>query len=75
MKSFMFSTEEINLMCIFTTSSKTNMLKDLRESLRGVRNPELREIYESTIGKLDKISETDFTEIGLYTADEIDGEE
>jgi len=75
MKSFMFSAVEINLMCIFDTSSKKNLLCELRESMRGVSDAELREIFVSTIGKLDKISETDFTEIGLYTADEIDGEE
>ena len=74
MKSFMFSAEEINLMCIFDTSSKTNLVNDLRESLQGVSDPELREIYESSIEKLEKITDVDFADIGLYTADEIEGE-
>ena len=32
MNTFIFSAEEINLMCIFDTSSKENLLYDLRKS-------------------------------------------
>lgn len=76
MNHFLFSAEEINLMCIFDTSSKSNLLSELRESLNDVYDPDMRDIYESTIEKLEKISDGDFSEIGLYIADEfIDGEE
>ena len=50
--NFMFSAEEINLMCIFDTSNKQNLLSDLRESLPNIYDPEMREIYENTIEKL-----------------------
>ena len=74
MNNFMFSAEEINLMCIFDTSSKKNLLNELRESLKNVYDPEMRDIYNSTIEKLEKISDEDFSEIGFYIADEyIDG--
>ena len=76
MINFIFSAEEINLMCIFDTKNKENLLNGLRESLPGIDDPEMRDIYDSTIEKLEKISEADFSEIGLYIADEyIDGEE
>ena len=69
--NFLFSAEEINLMCIFETGSKKNLLNILREALKNdIYDPEMREIYENTIEKLEKISDGDFTEIGIYTADE-----
>jgi len=70
MNTFIFSAEEINLMCIFDTSSKENLLYDLWESLNDVYDPEMRDIYNSVIEKLGKISDVDFADIGLYIADE-----
>ena len=76
MNNFIFSQEEINLMCIFDTSNKENLISELQDSLTDVYDPEMRDIYESTIEKLERISDGDFSEIGLYIADEfIDGEE
>ena len=76
MKHFLFSAEEMNLMCIFDTSNRENLMSELRDSLNDVYDPEMRDIYESAIGKLERISDGDFSEIGLYIAEEfIDGEE
>ena len=76
MRNFVFSAEEINLMCIFDTSNKNKLLAELRESRNDVYDPEMLEIYDNAIDKLEKISDGDFSEIGLYIADEyIDGEE
>ena len=76
MINFMFSQEEINLMCIFDASNKENLISELRDSLPDIYDPEMREVYESAIGKLEKISGGEFAEIGLYIAEEyIDGEE
>ena len=76
MNIFMFSVEEMNLMCIFNINDKNALLTELRDSLRGVYEPDMREVYKSTIEKLAKMSDADFAEIGLYIADEyIDGEE
>ena len=76
---FMFSVEEINLMCIFDINDRQTLLGELRESLPDIYDPEMREVYESTIYKLEKISDEDFSEVGLFLADEfdefIDGEE
>lgn len=74
--NFIFTAEEINLMCIYDTRSKDVLLKDLREALYDVYDLEMYEIYSSTIEKLEKISDEDFTDIGLYIADEyMDGED
>jgi hypothetical protein len=68
----MFSAEEINLMCIFDVSSRKNLLNELRDSLSDVYDPEMREVYESTIEKIEKISDAEISEVGLCIADEFD---
>ena len=70
MDKFMFSVEEINLMCIYDTSDKAALLAELRDSLPGIYDPDMRDIYQSAIEKLERISDDDFSEIGLYIADE-----
>ena len=72
MMNFLFSAEEINLMCIYDCCERQTLLNELRESLPDIYDPEMREVYESTIEKLDRISDADFTEIGLCLADEFD---
>jgi len=69
-----FSVEEINLMCIYDTSDKDRLLAELRDALPSVHDPEMRDIYESAIEKLETISDDDFSGIGLYIADEYDEE-
>ena len=66
----LFSVEEINLMCIYDTNDRTALIAELRDSLPGIYEPDMRDIYESAIEKLEKISDSDFSEIGLYIADE-----
>ena len=65
-----FSVPEINLMCIYGTNDKTALTTELRTDLPCIYDPELRDIYESTINKLEKISEGDFAGIGFFMADE-----
>lgn len=67
-----FSAEEINLMCIFDTKDKTTLIAELRESLPGIYDPDMRDIYESAIAKLETISDADFADIGFYIADDFD---
>ena len=72
MINFMFSAEEINLICIFDISDRETLLNELRDSLSDIYDPEMREIYDSAIEKLERITDEDFSEIGLYIADEFD---
>ena len=57
-------------MCIFDTSDKTALLAELRESVGSVYDPDMLEIYESVIVKLENISDNDFADIGFYIADD-----
>ena len=65
-----FSAEEINLMCIYDTSDRQSLLSDLRAGLADVYDPEMREVFESAIGKLERLSDDEFSEIGFYAADD-----
>ena len=71
-----FSVEEMNLMCIYNIDSRQSLLADLREGLADVYEPEMREVFESAIAKLESISDEDYSGTGFTIADEYpDGEE
>jgi hypothetical protein len=65
-----FSTEEINLMSIFDTTSREALRNDLLTALHDVYEPEMIEVIGSTLVKLDSITDEEFTEIGFYIADD-----
>lgn len=58
-----FTVEEINLMCIYDTSNRTALLSDLKMSLVDVYEPEMREIFNTSIAKLEKLTDTEFSDI------------
>ena len=66
MGNFIF--EEINLMCIYNTGSRTGLIEALTE-MRGELSPEeaeLRELTDSALGKLRAMSDAEFAELELY---------
>ncbi|MDL2233179.1 transposon-transfer assisting family protein [Ruminococcaceae bacterium OttesenSCG-928-L11] len=65
-----FTAEEINLMCIYDTSSRGALLSDLKLGLADVYDPDMREIFHTAITKLEALTDTDFSDIGFYIADE-----
>ncbi|MCL2499781.1 MAG: transposon-transfer assisting family protein [Defluviitaleaceae bacterium] len=65
-----FSTEEINLMSIFDTATRESLRNDLVKALHDVYEPDMIEIFGSTLEKLDNITDEDFAEIGFYIADD-----
>ena len=63
-----FTFEEMNLMCIYNTGSRTGLIDSLRE-MRGELSPEeaeLRELTDSALGKLQAMSDAEFAELELY---------
>ena len=63
-----FTFEEMNLMCIYNTGSRTGLIDSLRE-MRGELSPEeteLREWTDSALGKLQAMSDAEFAELELY---------
>ena len=65
-----FTVPEINLMCILDTSSKETLLSDLNLCKDNVYEPEMIELIQTTIKKLEKITDEEFSEIGFFIADE-----
>ena len=63
-----FTFEEMNLMCIYNTGSRTGLIDSLRE-MRGELSPEeteLRELTDSALNKLQPMTNDEFAELELY---------
>ena len=63
-----FTFEEMNLMCIYNTGSRTGLIEALNE-MRGHLEPdetELRELTDSALGKLQAMSDAEFAQLELY---------
>ena len=65
-----FSTEELNLMCIFDTNDRGTLRDDLVTALHDVYEPDMIAVFSSTLEKLDTLTDDEFAEIGFYIADD-----
>ena len=65
MMSELFTIEEVNLMCIFDTSSRDALIAELTGAISDFDEPELVEIAEGILDKLSKMSEEDFAALNL----------
>jgi hypothetical protein len=61
-----FTIEEVNLICIFDTSSKDALITELTAAVPEFDEPGLDEIAESVLAKLAKMSDADFAALELY---------
>lgn len=63
-----FTNDEMNLMCIYNTGSRENLMRELREmrGYIGADQPELLAMTDSTLQKLGKISDEEFTKLELF---------
>ena len=62
----LFTIEEVNLMCIFDTSSRANLIDGLAMASPGFDEPELVEIAANALSKLNAISDDDFAALEFY---------
>ena len=63
-----FSNDELNLMCIYDTGSRTGLLEALT-TMKEVLEPEeteLREMTESVIDKLSAMSDAEYAKLELF---------
>ena len=63
-----FTFEEINLMCIYNTGSRTGLIDSLREMCGELAQgeTELRELTDGALGKLQTMTDDEFAELELY---------
>ena len=63
-----FTNDELNLMCIYDTGSRTGLLEALA-TMKEVLEPEeteLREMTDSVIDKLSAMSDAEYAELELF---------
>lgn len=63
-----FSNDEMNLMCIYDTGTRTGLIKALSEMRGelGADETELRRLTDSTIEKLSAMTDEEFETVELY---------
>ena len=65
-----FTNDEMNLMCIYDTGSRTGLINALSEMRKELSTDEieLRELTDSTLNKLSAMSDEDYAKLELYPA-------
>ena len=63
-----FNNDEMNLMCIYDTGSRTGLMNALSEMRKELSEDEveLRELTDSTLNKLSAMSDEDYVKLELY---------
>jgi hypothetical protein len=61
-----FTIEEVHLMCVFDTSSRAALIGELTAALSGFGEPELIEIAESALARLQGITDAEFAAMEFY---------
>lgn len=60
-----FTTEEINFICVYDTGSKGRLLTGIRESLPYLLEPELKELAQGVIARLEVMTDREFAALVL----------
>jgi len=68
MNQLLFTVEEENLICAFDTSSRLALMIDINSALPELEDPELREIAEHVLCKLDAMPDAEFSMLILSPA-------
>lgn len=61
-----FSVEEINLLCIYSTASRSALMADLRMALPDIYEPDMQSIFASLIGKLEAMTDAEYMDAQPY---------
>lgn len=63
-----FTNDEMNLMCIYDTGSRTGLINAISEMRKELDTDEaaLRELIDSVLNKLSAISDEDYAKLELY---------
>lgn len=62
-----FTPEEMSLLCIYETTNRKKLIEEIRQGIPFVYEPELLEIMNRVIVKLEKVSDKAFSEISFYS--------
>ena len=73
-----FTVEETNLLCIFETSERAVMIHKLRESLNDWPEPEMKQLAQTVITRLEALTDEEYAAVDLtaeYDFEDEDKEE
>jgi hypothetical protein len=69
-----FTIEEINLICIFNTNSRSELITELIEVIDGFEDDEIFEIAQNALNKFSKLNDADFAALEFYPTYDDDDE-
>ena len=58
-----FTVEEINLICIFESRSRTKIISDIKEAIKLLDDEEMVELSNRVVDKLDDMTDKEFAEM------------
>ena len=64
-----FTVEEINLMCVFDTKVRTELIEDIGRVLPHLDDKDMEELANRVIGKLQNMTDEEFAEVVLEVAE------
>ena len=65
-----FTIEEINLMCVFSTKSRMELMEDIDQVLPYLKDSEMEELARKVLAKLQNMTDEEFKEMDLEAAEE-----
>jgi len=60
-----FTVEEINLMCVFNTSSRDNLITDINKAMEHFEE-DIAEIAENVLHKIGSMNDLEYNEIEMF---------
>lgn len=67
-----FTVEEVGLICVFDKSSRVRLMEDLRASLPDTDDPEIAELTQNVLNRLETMTDAEFAALDLIPADDDD---
>ena len=64
-----FTVEEVNLICIFAGESRSEVIEDIERALPYLDDPDMAELSNRIIGKLQNMTDEEFERLELIKAD------
>ena len=70
-----FTVEEENLICAFGTGDRVTVINEIKSAVPNLDEPELIEIAQNTLRKLEAMTDTEFDALVFHPAYQLDDED
>ena len=64
-----YSIDPINVMCVFETQDRTDMIGQIRQVMPHIKDSDREELGEQVLGKLQNMIDEEFAEVDLEVAE------